>query len=161
MTEPEDPPTDPTLPDEPPTEPSYWPPDPSTAPVPNTVPYLLTKGVNLAQLQQEVSDASDGVEVGAYVIGPYPDGTTILWLSPPSLDPDVVAQAIEDHASNPDWGIPQAYKDFQTVMTKLAQNPEADLSTDEVKQLVVGLALQSQVPTGIVSSNPFPFSLPM
>ena len=148
---PTEPPAEPDAPEESP----YWPPDPGSAPVPGTAPYLLTKAVNLAQLQQEVSDASDGIDVGAYIIGPYPDGTTILWLNPSSLDPDVVAQAIEDHELNSDWGIPQVYRDFQTVMTKLAQNPESELSTDEVRSLAVGLALQSQVPTGSVS-YPFP-----
>jgi hypothetical protein len=165
MTESEEPQIDPDEPqaetqaegDPPPEEPSYWPPDPASAPVPNAIPFLLTTGVNLAQLQQEISAASDDVEVGAYVIGPYPDGTMILWLTPPSLDPAVVEQVIDDHVPNPDWGIPQIQKDFQAVTTKLAQNPEADLTSDEVKTIAVMLALQSLNPTGTVN-YPFPSS---
>lgn len=127
---------------------SYWPPDPTDSPMVNAVPFLLTKPVNLAQLQHELIMATGEPDLQVGVVGPYPDGTMILWVTPPSVDPDTVNQVIADHVPESGWGVPQVEKDYQDVMTRLLADPEADLSDDDVRALVRGLAFrQLPLPT--------------
>ena len=54
----------------------------------------------------------------------------------------MVNQAIADHVPDPEWGMPQAEKDYQEVMARLLDDPEADLSSDDVTALVRGLAFR-------------------
>jgi hypothetical protein len=123
-----------------------WPPDQADSPLPNALPYKLTKPVNLAQLQHEIQVATDAEDVQTALVGPYPDGVSALWVLPPSLEADTVEQAIADHEPDPGWGVPKVEKDYQAVMAKLLDDPEAELSQDELVALVRGLAIRTTLP---------------
>jgi|tagenome__1003787_1003787.scaffolds.fasta_scaffold19398446_2 hypothetical protein len=125
------------------TEPDYWPPDLASSPLPNAIPFRLTDPVNLGQLNQELSAALN-TEVQGVLVGPYEDGGSILWLTPPSADPDIVAQVVEDHVPDPDWGLPSVVAGYEEAMSKLGDDPNTELSAEEVRILAAGNALRLQ-----------------
>lgn len=131
-----------------------WPPDPESSPLDGGVPVKITKEINLAQLQAEVVTALnlEPGELNMTLAGAADpsapvddDNFETLWITPPSVDVDTVEQVVADHEPDPEFGVTEQQKTFATAMAKITEDPDADLSDDEIRSLAVGAALRSQV----------------
>lgn len=113
--------------------------------------FLITRSVNLPQLEAEVIRALDDAEHFFTLTGPVTptaDSPAQLWVQPP-VPPDrmqAVQSAVETHRPDSGWGIPTAVRAYQALETKILADPEVDLSVGDLRDLVVGLVLKSHNP---------------
>lgn len=120
----------------------------------------LTKPVVLGQLETEIADAVKTESVQIVMSGPQDGNVPIssenpaqLWLLPPAIDLDVVAEVVKAHTPHSDWGIPSVMKAYNAVWEKIEKNPDASISAAEVKALVVGLAIRVNAQQALTSET--------
>lgn len=127
----------------------------ATPPIDDAIGYELDKPINLPQLQSEINALSSVDVVNTALSGPDDQSQPIsdsnelvLWIAPPGVDAGAVAQAFANHVPDPHWGIPQFNLDFNALLERLREDPQADLTSDEESTLIRGVAINFAMMTG-------------
>jgi hypothetical protein len=116
--------------------------DPADSPLSDGVGYEITKQVNLGQLVDEIEKATDTSPVNLATTASDDDpGATVLWMTPAGLDAAVIAQVVADHVPDPLWGVSSTTQEFNAALSRLRENPDGELSNDDLVALVKGIAL--------------------
>jgi hypothetical protein len=143
-----------------PTTPTEFPGPEVTEPPPayaNGATFELVKPVELEQLKAEINKATKrSVEISQS--GP-PSGLepisdtnrALLSITPGNVSRDAVQKVIDDHVPDGVFGVPESEQAYQAVVQKIVDDPEADLSPEEMLSAVRGLVLRS---TMVASSTP-------
>jgi hypothetical protein len=126
-------------------------------PYPDAADYPLQKPVNLVQITDELSAAA-GQQVRTAVTGVYdfaqpisPTNEAVFWVAPSSVSSSVVEDVLDAHVPNPAYGLNDADLQFQAVLQKVMENPNATLTSDEIQAAVRGLLRRT-----IISAVPSP-----
>lgn len=123
-----------------------------SSPFPNSADsFLITRQVNLVQLEAEITKALGDAEHFFALTGPVeptPDDPAQLWMSPPtSADGKAAVQsAIDSHLPDGNWGIPATVVAYQQLEASLQANPDTELTEADRHVLLVGLVLKSRNP---------------
>lgn len=122
---------------------------PTTNPFPNATTFPVTKPINPVQLLDEINTAVGGGAQVAIVgeSGVPSDQISVthpatVWVAPDTLNQTTVGNAITAHVANPLYGQPASDAAFNAVLTKVANDPNADLTDEEIQTAVRGLLLQ-------------------
>lgn len=134
MTEPS---TEATVPEDKQIEEVPWSPFPDE----ETAQFFADKDVNQGQLHAELEQALDQVVQMSTARTPGEPGEH-LWIVPASVDSEVVEKVIADHEPDPNWGIPQATRDWFDIQRRVLDDPDVQLSQDEIQTVLKGLLMR-------------------
>lgn len=117
-------------------------------PFPRCARFDVTKPVNQAQLQDEIAQAL-GHSVTISITRTDPEKVEgYLWVVPEDVNRDTVAEAIDTHNPDTDWGIPQSVRDYRELLKKITDNPDVELTAEEMQTAVKGLMTRMQFVNG-------------
>ena len=114
-----------------------WPPFPDT----ESANFTLTKQVNQAQLHHELEEAL-GVPIQLSTSKTPGEDEETLWLVPGDVAEDTVQQVIDDHEPDQEWGVPKATRDYFALLRKVSEDPDTDLTAEEIQTAVKGILLR-------------------
>lgn len=136
-----------------PTSEEPFPPDteqvqPPPPPFDDQLTFPLTKPINLAQLGDEIQAAlSEAVRTAQ--VGPddpmapiSQDNQATLAVSPSDVDAAAVTTVIEDHQPTDGYDVPEHVKDFDALLNRIVNEPDAELSGDDLRVAIRGLMLR-------------------
>lgn len=106
-----------------------------------TAQFHAEKNVQQAQLHAELEKALDKPVQLSTSSMPGETGEH-LWIVPGDVDAEVVEQVIADHEPDPNWGIPQATRDWFDIQRRVLEDPEIQLSQDEMQTVLKGLLMR-------------------
>jgi hypothetical protein len=117
------------------------------SPFDDTATFELTKQVELSQLTEELTKAlKRQVQVAQmgpqHGFQPTEDDPAQLAISPSSVDRKVVEQVIADHEPVIGYDIPEREKAFTELTNRLQNDPDAELSNEDLKVAVRALVLR-------------------
>lgn len=99
------------------------------------------KELRQAQLHAELEQALDHTVQLSTARKPGETAETI-WIVPADVDAKVVEQVIADHVPDPNWGIPQATRDWFDIQRRVMEDPELELTSEEIQVVVKGLLIR-------------------
>lgn len=115
----------------------------------------LDKQVELSQLTDEIGKAVKRQVTLAQIgpdsgIVPAPDNPAKLAVTPGNLDRDTIQKVIDDHEPMLGYDIPEREKAYLALQDRLINDPDAEISDDDLKVAVRGLVqrMASAQPTG-------------
>jgi hypothetical protein len=109
--------------------------------------FELTKQVELSQLTDELGKALKRQVLVAQLgpehgFQPAEDNPAQIAVSPSSVDHEVVEKVIADHQPVIGYDIPEREKSFSELTTRLQNDPDAELSDEDLRVAVRGLLLR-------------------
>lgn len=117
-------------------------------PFPNCARFDLTKEVNQAQLDTELTEAL-GFPVQIATTKEDPSGVGgYLWVVPETVDVDTVTNVINDHVPQADWGMPESVRAFNDILRRVVADPSITLTAEEMQVAVKGLLSRYNVSSG-------------
>lgn len=99
------------------------------------------KDVRQVQLHDELEKALDRPVQLSTSSTPGEPGEH-LWIVPGDVDTDVVEQVIADHKPDPNYGVPQSTRDWFDIQRRVMEDPEAELSPQDVQTVLKGLLMR-------------------
>lgn len=106
-----------------------------------TALFHTEKEIRQAQLHAELETALDKVIQISSASTPGEPGQTV-WIVPADVDAEVVEQVLEDHVPDPNWGVPQATRDWFDIQRRVLEDPDVELTSQEVQTVLKGLLLR-------------------
>lgn len=106
-----------------------------------TAQFHTEKTIGQAQLHAELEQALDRTIQLSTARVPGEDGEH-LWIVPADVDAEVVEQVIADHVADPEWGIPQTTRDWFDIQRRVIEDPEIELTQQEVQTVLKGLLMR-------------------
>jgi hypothetical protein len=103
-----------------------------------TAQFHTDKDVRQVQLHAELEQALDRTVQLSTSSTPGEVGEH-LWIVPADVDTEVVEQVIADHVPDPNWGVPQSTRDWFDIQRRITEDPEIELTADEIQTVVKGL----------------------
>jgi hypothetical protein len=113
----------------------------SPFPEEETAQFFAEKDVNQGQLHAELEAALDQVVQVSSARTPGETGEH-LWILPATVDSEVVEKVIADHEPDPNWGVSQATRDWFDIQRRVIEDPETQLSQDDIQTVLKGLLLR-------------------
>lgn len=116
-------------------------------PFDDQVTFTITKQIELTQLAEEIGKAV-GRQVSLAQLGPdagfvpSADNPATLCVSPGSVDKKIVQKAIDDHEPIVGYDVPERIKAFNVLQDRLVNDPDADMSDEDIKVAVRGLIIR-------------------
>jgi hypothetical protein len=109
--------------------------------------FELTKAVELSQLAEELTKvlkrqvqlAQMGPDSGWV---PSPDNPATLAITPGDVNRTKVEKAIADHQPIAGYDVPERERQFSDLVNRLQNDPDSDLSDDDVRVAVRALVLR-------------------
>ncbi len=114
----------------------HTPEDSVPPPLDNAHSFSVSKHINIAQLVDELKQATSSASVNAAMV--EQGDTVTLWVAPLSLSSEIVEQTIQAHVPDAAYGVSPEEAEFTRVVQKILTDREADLSSDEMQALVKG-----------------------
>lgn len=106
-----------------------------------TAQFHTDKTVRQAQLHAELELALDRPVQMSTASTPGEPGEHI-WIVPGDVDATTVEQVLADHEADPEWGVPQATRDWFDIQRRVIADPETELSPDEMQIVLKGLLMR-------------------
>jgi hypothetical protein len=106
-----------------------------------TAQFYTEKEIRQVQLHAELEKALDQVIQISSARTPGEAGEH-LWIVPATVDSEVVEQVLADHEPDPNWGVPQSTRDWFDIQRRVMEDPEVELSAEEMQTVLKGLLLR-------------------
>lgn len=106
-----------------------------------TAQFHTEKKIGQAQLHSELETALDKVIQISSASTPGEPGQTV-WIVPADVDAEIVEQVLEDHEPDPNWGVPQATRDWFDIQRRVLEDPDVELTSQEIQTVLKGLLLR-------------------
>jgi hypothetical protein len=119
--------------------------DATWSPFPDADPaqFHADKEINQSQLHAELEQALDRAVQLSSTSTPGEPGETI-WLIPGDVDEETVQEVIDQHEADANWGVPQSTQAYFDVIRRVSEDPEIELTPQEIQTVVKGLLLRQQ-----------------
>jgi hypothetical protein len=106
-----------------------------------TAQFHVEKEIRQVQLHDELEKALDRPIQISSASTPGEPGE-LVWIVPADVDTEVVEKVLEEHVPDPNWGIPQATRDWFDIQRRVLEDPDIELSAQEVQTVLKGLLLR-------------------
>jgi hypothetical protein len=114
-------------------------PDEPWQPFPDCARFDIDKQINQAQLQDELQTALGYVIQLSMTRADPASPVAYLWIVPSSVARATVNEVIEAHVPDPNWGIPDAVRQYRDLVRRVVADPSITLTATELQIGVKGL----------------------